>query len=148
MSVNFAGVVFVVYVALCALNLFLATAESIRDYHKGFLTLPKADSVLGVKIPKELAEALNAVRGPVQSFLLDPVKKWKHKTIVPLEGGDGSSLGGTIATVTSASAACLLLSAAPAILDLVRGGANKADAEALAWTLGTALGLKWVAARA
>ena len=42
---------------------------------------------------------LNAVRGPVQSMLLDPVKKWKHKTIVPLEGGDGSSLGGTPASL-------------------------------------------------
>ncbi|KAH8054016.1 hypothetical protein JL720_14543 [Aureococcus anophagefferens] len=119
LSVNISGIVFVVYVALCAINLFLSTAESIRDYHKGFLTLPKADSVLGVKIPKEIADMLNAVRGPVQSMLLDPVKKWKHKTIVPLEGGDGSSLGGTIAT---------------------RRGA--------AWTLGTALGLKYVAARA
>ncbi|KAH8092436.1 hypothetical protein JL720_5409 [Aureococcus anophagefferens] len=89
LSVNISGIVFVVYVALCAINLFLSTAESIRDYHKGFLTLPKADSVLGVKIPKEIADMLNAVRGPVQSMLLDPVKKWKHKTIVPLEGGDG-----------------------------------------------------------
>merc|ERR1719506_2947232 len=131
LSVNISGIVFVVYVALCAINLFLSTAESIRDYHKGFLTLPKADSVLGVKIPKEIADMLNAVRGPV--------KKWKHKTIVPLEGGDGSSLGGTIATVTSATAA-LLLPAAPAVLDLARGGANKGSAEALAWTLGTALG--------
>jgi hypothetical protein len=148
LSVNISGIVFVVYVALCAINLFLSTAESIRDYHKGFLTLPKADSVLGVKIPKEIADMLNAVRGPVQSMLLDPVKKWKHKTIVPLEGGDGSSLGGTIATVTSATAACLLLSAAPAVLDLARGGANKGSAEALAWTLGTALGLKYVASRA
>ncbi|KAH8046083.1 hypothetical protein JL721_12474 [Aureococcus anophagefferens] len=72
LSVNISGIVFVVYVALCAINLFLSTAESIRDYHKGFLTLPKADSVLGVKIPKEIADMLNAVRGPVQSMLLDP----------------------------------------------------------------------------
>ncbi|KAK7248571.1 hypothetical protein SO694_00160049 [Aureococcus anophagefferens] len=72
LSVNISGIVFVVYVALCAINLFLSTAESIRDYHKGFLTLPKADSVLGVKIPKEIADMLNAVRGRVQSMLLDP----------------------------------------------------------------------------
>ncbi|KAH8092435.1 hypothetical protein JL720_5408 [Aureococcus anophagefferens] len=121
-----------------------STAESIRDYHKGFLTLPKADSVLGVKIPKEIADMLNAVRGPAQS-MPRPVKKWKHKTIVPLEGGDGSSLGGTIATVTSATAACLLLSAAPAVLDS-RGGANKGSAEAPPDA--APLGLKYVAARA
>lgn len=148
LSVTIAGIVFVVYVALCAINLFLATAESIRDHHSAWLTLPKASSVLGVKIPKEIADVLNAVRGPVQATLLDPVKRWKHKTIVPLEGGDGNSLGGTIATVTSASSACLLLASAPAVLALVRDGASKGNAEALAWTLGTALGLKYVASRA
>jgi hypothetical protein len=148
LTVTIAGVVFVVYVALCAINLFLATVESIRDYHSQWLTLPKASSVLGVKIPKEIADVLNAVRGPVQAMLLDPVKRWKHKTIVPLEGGDGNSLGGTTATVTSATAACLLLASAPNVLALARGGADKGDAEALAWTLGTALGLKYVASRA
>ena len=148
LSVTIAGIVFVVYVALCAINLFLATAESIRNYHSSWLTLPKASSVLGVKIPKEIADVLNAVRGPVQAMLLDPVKRWKHKTIVPLEGGDGSTLDGTTSTVTSASSACLLLASAPAVLALVRDGASKGNAEALAWTLGTALGLKYVASRA
>merc|ERR1719424_2177897 len=73
LSGTIAGIVFVVYVALCAINLFLATAESIRDHHSSWLTLPKASSVLGVKIPKEIADVLNAVRGPVQATLLDPV---------------------------------------------------------------------------
>ena len=34
------------------------------------------------------------------------------------------------------------------LLALARGGADKSAAEAIAWTLGTALGLKYVAARA
>ena len=49
---------------------------------------------------------------------------------------------------TSATAACLFLAATPDLLALARGGADKAAAEAIAWTLGTALGLKYVAARA
>ena len=42
----------------------------------------------------------------------------------------------------------MLLSTTPDVLALARGGADKAAAEALAWTVGTALGLKYVAARA
>ena len=88
------------------------------------------------------------VTGPIQKYVLDPVKNWKHRTILPFEGSHGSTLSGTIATITAATSACLLLSTTPDVLALARGGANKAAAEALAWTVGTALGLKYVAARA
>ena len=88
------------------------------------------------------------VTGPIQKYILDPVKNWKHRTILPFEGSHGSTLSGTIATITAATSACLLLSTTPDVLALARGGANKAAAEALAWTVGTALGLKYVAARA
>ena len=88
------------------------------------------------------------VTGPIQKYVLDPVKNWKHRTILPFEGSHGSTLSGTIATVTAATSACLLLSTTPDVLALARGGADKAAAEALAWTVGTALGLKYVAARA
>ena len=50
--------------------------------------------------------------------------------------------------MASATAACLFLASTPDLLALARGGADKASAEAIAWTLGTALGLKYVAARA
>ena len=83
-----------------------------------------------------------------QKYLVDPVKHYQHRTIIPLEGGHGSTLGGTIATMASATAACLFLASTPDLLALARGGADKASAEAIAWTLGTALGLKYVAARA
>ena len=62
--------------------------------------------------------------------------------------GSVTSIGGTIATMASATAACLFLAATPDLLALARGGADKGSAEAIAWTLGTALGLKYVAARA
>ena len=42
----------------------------------------------------------------------------------------------------------VFLAATPDLLALARGGADKGSAEAIAWTLGTALGLKYVAARA
>ena len=80
--------------------------------------------------------------------VVDPVKHYQHRTIIPLEGGHGSTLGGTIATMASATAACLFLASTPDLLALARGGADKSAAEAIAWTLGTALGLKYVAARA
>ena len=79
-----------------------------------------------------------------------PALLYVHRThtIIPLEGGHGSTLSGTIATMASATAACLFLAATPDLLALARGGADKGSAEAIAWTLGTALGLKYVAARA
>ena len=68
---------------------------------------------------------------------------WGRPTTVSV-----GTLSGTIATITAATSACLLLSTTPDVLALARGGADKAAAEALAWTVGTALGLKYVAARA
>ena len=92
--------------------------------------------------------ALNTPIGLAQKYLVDPIKHYQHRTIIPLEGGHGSTLGGTIATMASATAACLFLASTPDLLALARGGADKSAAEAIAWTLGTALGLKYVAARA
>ena len=48
------------------------------------------------------------VTGPIQKYILDPVKNWKHRTILPFEGSHGSTLSGTIATITAATSACLL----------------------------------------
>ena len=140
------SIVFVVYVVLTAINLFLSTLESVRDYLAkcGLLTLPRVPAkvpLVGVAIPEGVVAALNTPILLAQKYLVDPVKHWQHRTIIPLEGGHGSTLGGTIATMASATAACLFLSATPDLLALARGGADKAAAEAIAWTLGTALGL-------
>ena len=135
---------------MTAVNLFLATAESVRDYFKNYLTIPKLSKAIPV-VGQYLAPAdapFATVTGPIQKYVLDPVKNWKHRTILPFEGSHGSTLSGTIATITAATSACLLLSTTPDVLALARGGADKAAAEALAWTVGTALGLKYVAARA
>ena len=143
--------VFVVYVVLTAINLFLATLEAVRDYLSkcGLLTLPRVPAkVFGVEIPEGVVAALNTPIGLAQKYLVDPIKHYQHRTIIPLEGGHGSTLGGTIATMASATAACLFLASTPDLLALARGGADKSAAEAIAWTLGTALGLKYVAARA
>ena len=136
---------------LTAINLFLSTLESVRDYlaKVGLLTLPRVPAkVFGVEIPEGVLTVVNTPIGLAQKYLVDPIKHYQHRTIIPLEGGHGSTLGGTIATMASATAACLFLSATPDLLALARGGADKAAAEAIAWTLGTALGLKYVAARA
>ena len=145
--------VFVVYVVLTAINLFLSTLESVRDYLAkcGLLTLPRVPAkvpLVGVAIPEGVVAALNTPILLAQKYLVDPVKHYQHRTIIPLEGGHGSTLGGTIATMASATAACLFLATTPDLLALARNGADKSAAEALAWTLGTALGLKYVAARA
>ena len=125
--------------------------EAVRDYLAkcGLLTLPRVPAkVFGVAIPEGVVAALNTPIGLAQKYLVDPVKHYQHRTIIPLEGGHGSTLSGTIATMASATAACLFLAATPDLLALARGGADKGSAEAIAWTLGTALGLKYVAERA
>ena len=127
--------------------------EAVRDYLAkcGLLTLPRVPAkvpLVGVEIPEGVRGVLNTPIDLAQKYLVDPVKHYQHRTIIPLEGGHGSTLGGTIATMASATAACLFLAATPDLLALARGGADKGSAEAIAWTLGTALGLKYVAARA
>ena len=151
LAVTIGSIVFVVYVVLTAINLFLSTLESVRDYlaKVGLLTLPRVPAkVFGVEIPEGVLTVVNTPIGLAQKYLVDPIKHYQHRTIIPLEGGHGSTLGGTIATMASATAACLFLAATPDLLALARGGADKSAAEAIAWTLGTALGLKYVAARA
>ena len=95
------SIVFVVYVCMTAVNLFLATAESVRDYFKNALTIPKLSKL--VPVVGQYLQAGDApfatVTGPIQKYVLDPVKNWKHRTILPFEGSHGSTLSGTIATI-------------------------------------------------
>ena len=44
------SIVFVVYVCMTAVNLFLATAESVRDYFKNYLTIPKLSKAVPVRL--------------------------------------------------------------------------------------------------
>ena len=95
------SIVFVVYVCMTAVNLFLATAESVRDYFKNYLTIPKLSKAIPV-VGQYLAPADGpwaTATGPIQKYVLDPVKNWKHRTILPFEGSHGSTLSGTIATI-------------------------------------------------
>ena len=70
------SIVFVVYVCMTAVNLFLATAESVRDYFKNYLTIPKLSKAIPV-VGQYLAPAdapFATVTGPIQKYVLDPVK--------------------------------------------------------------------------
>ena len=98
-------IVFVVYVCMTAVNLFLATAESVRDYFKNFLTIPKLTKlpIVGIALPDPLPTVWSTLTGPIQTYVLDPVKNYKHRTILPFEGSHGSTLSGTIATITAAT---------------------------------------------
>ena len=70
------SIVFVVYVCMTAVNLFLATAESVRDYFKNYLTIPKLSKAIPV-VGQYLAPAdapFATVTAPIQKYVLDPVK--------------------------------------------------------------------------
>ena len=70
------SIVFVVYVCMTAVNLFLATAESVRDYFKNSLTVPKPSKAVPI-VGQYLTAAAGpwaTVTGPIQKYILDPVK--------------------------------------------------------------------------
>jgi len=136
-----AGVIFSVYASVTALNLVLSLFATVKDYFSGYLVLP--NKVAGQKLPEPLA----VVRGIVQTQILDRVRSFKvDKWIIPLEGsGSGApTLKGATASLATAVSACMILSSAPAVHGLMKGGADKSAAEALAYTLGTALGVQYL----
>ena len=139
-----AGIIFCVYAALTALNLLLILMVGVKDYFKGYLTLPKSLPVIG-KLPGPLMQ----VRDLVQAQVLDRVKNANVGSwIVPLEGQSGKpSIKGAVPVLAAATSACVLLSSAPAIHGLIKGGADKAKAEALVYTLGLGLGVQYVVGR-
>ena len=68
--------------------------------------------------------------------------------VVPLEGQSGKpSLAQALPVLASATSICVLLGAAPAIHALIKKGSDKAAAEALAYTLGMAVGLQYLVKR-
>lgn len=135
-----AGLIFVVTASLTALNLALATAVGVKDYFKGYLVLPT--EILGNKLPGPILD----VRNVIQKQVLDRIRNFSvGKWIVPLEGQSGApSLAGATPVLASAVSACMILSCAPALHSLMKNGADKAAAEALAYTVGTALGIQYV----
>jgi len=135
-----AGVIFSVYASITALNLVLSTFAAVKDYFSKYLVIPV--KVLGSPLPDPIMK----VRNMIQKQCLDRIINFTVAAwIIPLEGHTGKpsikAAASQMATVTSA---CMILSSVPAAHGLMSGGADKAAAEALAWTLGTALGVQYL----
>ncbi len=127
--VDCATMCLVTYTTVAALNLTLLVLYKVKTYFKDYL-----------KIPAPLA----AVLEPVQKHVLDKIIGWKATYVMPLSGEKGEPSVSSLATNTAAAISLsILLACTPGVLALCRGGANKADAEALLWTVGTALGIQW-----
>lgn len=100
-------------------------------------------SVFGQKLPEPIAK----VASIIQKEVLDKIRTFRVKGwIVPLDGQRSAPACCRSLTVSCSAAVtvCMILSTTPAVLALMRGGANKGAAEAIAWTLGTALGLQYL----
>jgi len=136
-----AGIVFVTYASLAALNLLVQLADSVRKAASPYLQINKIQP-FGQKIPKPVANVLDEIQKRAINPVLDfNLKNW----ICPLGKQTGTpNLSNTAQSVSAALSTCVILSCAPSVLALIRGGANKGAAEALAYTLGTALGLQYL----
>jgi len=134
------SIIFVVYAALTALNLSLQLAVGVKDYFASWMVLPTKP--LGFTLPKALMD----VRNWIQEHMINPIIRLKCGSwIVPLEGQSGApSLKAATSVLASACSACMILACAPAVHDLMASGADKAKAEALAYTVGTALGMQYL----
>ena len=134
-----------VYGTVAALNFLLLTLCSVKNYFTKYMVI--ADwSLPGLKLkmPAPVANLLD----PVQKNVLDPIRQWEVSFVVPLDGEKGKpSVGKLASTTAGAISLCMLLACVPTVLSLMRGGANKSDAEALAWTVGTALGVQYLVAK-
>jgi len=122
------------------LNLVLALAASVKDYFVDYMVLPS--NIAGQKLPSPVLTIFDII----QKNLIDPVRKFKVSAwIVPLEGQSGKpSLKGATVALATAISVCMMLSCAPSVHSLMKSGANKESAEALAFTMGTALGLQYL----
>lgn len=131
--VSVATTCFVVYAASAALNFGLKTLCTVKDYFSSYMVLPKMKKIGGVDVPKPLTD----VRDTVQKEVLDRIINWDVKFVLPMAGESGNpSVSGLVSTTAAAASLCMMLSCAPAILAIMRGGPSKASAETLAWTMG------------
>ena len=139
-----ASIIFCTYVALTALNLMISLFVDVKDYFADSLTLPT--SLPGVK---KLPGPVMDVRNFIQKQCLDRIKSFTIKGwIIPLEGQSGHpSLAQALPVLASATSVAVLLGCAPGIQTIVEKGADKNAAESLAYTLGMAMGLHYLAKR-
>ena len=116
----------------------------VKDYFSEYLVIPT--NVLGQKLP----DPLMTVRNVIQKEILDRVRSFQvNSWIVPLEGQNGApSLSGALPVLATAVSTCMILSCAPSIHALMKSGADKAAAEAIAYTMGTALGIQYLTKKA
>ena len=73
-------------------------------------------------IPAPVSGALGAVRGLVQAWLLDPVKNYRHRSIIPLDGGSSATLAGTTAIFFGIGLTMFLLPPVPGVPVYFAGG--------------------------
>lgn len=144
-AAKMAGTIFCVYAGLTAFNLALGLFVSVKDYFNGYLVLPTSLPVIG-KLPGPLRD----VRDLIQTHFLDRIRRFSPAGwVIPLEGQSGSpSLKQALPVLAQVTSTCVVLSCAPAIHALIKGGANKAAAEALMYTMGMAVGLSWLVKKA
>jgi len=137
-----AGIIFVTYASLTALNLFVSLLQAVRDYFSAWMVIPTKVPILGQKLPDPLMQ----VRNMIQTHCVDRVRNFNIKGwMVPLEGQSGKpSLQGAATSLASCASVCMILSSTGAVHALMKNGANEADAKALAWTIGTALGVQYL----
>lgn len=136
-----AGIIFVTYASLAALNLLVQAAGSVRDYAAPYLVINKFKP-FGQALPPPVTKVLTQI----QKNVIDPVLDYNLKGwICPVGKQTGTpNMSNVASSVSAAMSTCVILSCAPSVLALIRGGANKGAAEALAYTLGTALGLQYL----
>ena len=136
--------VFATYAALAAFNLFISTSVQVKDYFKGYMKIPTA--VGGKKLPPPVVSIVQILQNQIDTYVVNVEKTFKiDKWFVPLGGQSGKATASAVASsMAAATSACMLLSVAPSVLALMRGGANKAAAEAIAYTVGTALGIQYL----
>jgi hypothetical protein len=133
-AVSTASTVFVLYAALAALNLLLKMICTVKNAAKDYLKLPT--KVLGQDVKNPVCDA-------IQQYVLDPIINWKNPTFLADLVGE-PTVAAAAQTMASVMSGCMILACTPDVLALISSGANKSGAEALAWTLGTALGVKYL----
>ena len=139
------SICFVVYISVAAVNMGLQTLYSTKEYFSAYLTLPAMKTVLGQAVPKPVTD----LRDTIQKELLDRIINWKFSFVMPLSGEKGSpSISAMVSNSAAAISLCMMLSCAPAVLALMQNGPSKGDAEAVANTMGTALGIHYLVGKA
>jgi hypothetical protein len=145
LCVTIGSICFVVYISVAAINMGLQTLYSTKEYFSSYLTLPAMKTVLGQDVPKPVTQ----LRDTIQKEMLDRIINWKFAFVMPLSGEKGSpSIGAMVANSAAAISLCMMLSCAPAVLALMQNGPSKGDAEAVAYTMGTALGIQYLVNKA